>query len=123
MDNKPVNHGGSFQFHNGQTIARIPFDQEGILIVTTNLAGSFDEAFERRFLYKICFEKPDATVRKNIWMSMMPNLSEADACTLAEKYDFSGGQIENISRKATINAILYGEESSGLETMMEYCNA
>jgi N-carbamoylputrescine amidase len=33
MDNKPVNHGGSFHFHNGQGIARIPFDQEGILIV------------------------------------------------------------------------------------------
>ena len=27
--------------------------QEGIIIVTTNLAGNFDEAFERRFLFKI----------------------------------------------------------------------
>ena len=33
MDNKPVNHGGSFHFHNGRAIERIPFDQEGILIV------------------------------------------------------------------------------------------
>ncbi len=96
---------------------------DGIMIATTNLTENLDTAFERRFLYKICFEKPDATVRKSLWLSMMPNLKEADACTLAEKYDFSGGQIENISRKATINAILYGEESSGLETMMEYCNA
>ena len=96
---------------------------DGIMIATTNLTENLDTAFERRFLYKICFEKPDATVRKNIWMSMMPNLSEADACTLAEKYDFSGGQIENISRKATINVILHGEDGNDLEILSEYCNA
>ncbi len=33
IDYGPVNHGGSFHFHNGKTIARIPFDREGILIV------------------------------------------------------------------------------------------
>ena len=33
LDNAPVNHGGSFRFHNGKTVAQIPFDQEGILIV------------------------------------------------------------------------------------------
>jgi hypothetical protein len=32
MDNKPVNHGGSFHFRNGRSIERIPFEQEGILI-------------------------------------------------------------------------------------------
>ena len=33
MDDDPVNHGGSFHFHKGQTIAMIPFDKEGILMV------------------------------------------------------------------------------------------
>ncbi len=33
IDSKPENHGGAFYFHNGKTVARIPFDQEGILIV------------------------------------------------------------------------------------------
>ena len=33
IDNKPVNHGGSFHFHDGQTVAKIPFDREGILTV------------------------------------------------------------------------------------------
>ena len=33
IDNAPVNHGGSFHFHDGKTVAKIPFDQEGILIV------------------------------------------------------------------------------------------
>lgn len=96
---------------------------DGIMIATTNLTENMDTAFERRFLYKICFEKPDAAVRKSLWMSMMPNLSEADAYTLAEKYDFSGGQIENISRKATINVILHGEDGNELEMLSEYCNA
>ena len=29
----PVNHGGSFHFHNGHTAAKIPFDEEAILTV------------------------------------------------------------------------------------------
>ena len=33
---------------------------DGILIATTNLADNLDTAFERRFLYKIRFDKPDA---------------------------------------------------------------
>ncbi len=33
MDRDPVNHGGSFHFHKGRTVAGIPFDQEGILMV------------------------------------------------------------------------------------------
>ena len=32
---------------------------DGILIATTNLAENMDKAFERRFLYKVKFEKPD----------------------------------------------------------------
>ena len=35
IDNAPVNHGGSFRFHNGQVVAKIPFDREDILIVDT----------------------------------------------------------------------------------------
>jgi N-carbamoylputrescine amidase len=33
IDDNPINHGGSFYFHNGQTISQIPFDSEEILIV------------------------------------------------------------------------------------------
>ena len=96
---------------------------DGIMIATTNLTQNLDTAFERRFLYKIHFEKPDATVRQRLWQSMMPTLSDADAHILAAGYDFSGGQIENISRKATINAILHGEESNDLTQLTSYCNA
>jgi hypothetical protein len=96
---------------------------DGIMIATTNLQQNFDTAFERRFLYKIKFEKPDATIRQHLWRSMIPSLSDADARTLATAYDFSGGQIENVSRKATINAILYGNDANNIVSLTDFCNA
>lgn len=95
---------------------------DGILIATTNLAQNMDKAFERRFLYKIKFEKPTLEARMHIWHEMIPTLSEDDTKTLAEKYDFSGGQIENIARHNTINGILYGDNDNSLETLMSYCD-
>lgn len=94
---------------------------DGILIATTNLADNLDTAFERRFLYKIRFEKPDASVRSLIWKQMIPELSPADAATLATAFDFSGGQIENIARKHAIHAVLHGEPESMLRTLQDYC--
>lgn len=35
---------------------------EGIMIATTNLLGNLDPAFERRFLFKIRFNKPELEV-------------------------------------------------------------
>ena len=63
---------------------------EGILFATTNLTDNFDKAFERRFLFKIYFEKPKADVRQQIWMSVLPTLSSYDATMLATRYDFTG---------------------------------
>ena len=42
----------------------------GIMIATTNLTQNLDKAFERRFLYKIKFEKPTVEARVLIWHSM-----------------------------------------------------
>ena len=97
-------------------------DLDGIMIATTNLAQNMDKAFERRFLYKIKFEKPTLEARMHIWHEMIPTLSEDDTMTLAEKYEFSGGQIENIARHNAINGILYGEKANSLETLMSYCD-
>lgn len=94
---------------------------EGIMIATTNLTQNLDKAFERRFLYKIAFEKPGLKAKTAIWQTMIPSLGAADAGMLAEKYDFSGGQIENISRKQAVDLILSGKEA-GLEALMEYCD-
>ena len=96
---------------------------DGILIATTNLAQNMDKAFERRFLYKIKFEKPTLEARIHIWHEMIPSLSEPDTKTLAEKYDFSGGQIENIARHNAINSILYGAKGNTIESLMTYCDS
>ncbi len=96
---------------------------DGIMIATTNLAQNMDKAFERRFLYKIKFEKPTLEARMHIWHEMIPTLSENDTKTLAEKYEFSGGQIENIARHNAINGILYGDQGNTLESLMTYCDS
>lgn len=96
-------------------------DLEGIMIATTNLTKCLDSAFERRFLFKIEFTKPTPAERCHIWHAMIPELSEADAMHLSEEYDFSGGQIENITRKAMIGSILWGKEKLGLDALWEMC--
>lgn len=93
---------------------------EGILIATTNLTQNIDKAFERRFLYKIRFDKPSMETKRRIWQSMLPSLDQPTATTLAEQYDFSGGQIENIARKAIIHTLLWGEAPS-LQQLQDFC--
>ena len=58
--------------------------------------------------------------KSRIWRSMIPTLDEQTAATLAERYDFSDGQIENIARKRMVDTILRGEEPS-FEQLDEYC--
>ena len=97
-------------------------DLEGILIATTNLISNLDSAFERRFLFKVEFHKPTIEARANIWTSMISGLDTKTAWTLAERYEFSGGQIENIARKKAIDYVLEGTEPT-LETLDAYCRA
>ncbi len=95
---------------------------DGIMIATTNLAQSFDRAFERRFLYKIKFDKPTVEARMSIWREMIPALTYDYARTLSGKYEFSGGQIENIARRHAIGKILHGESESLLNELLGYCD-
>ncbi len=86
--------------------------QEGILIITTNLACALDKAFERRFLYKIRFEKPTVEIKQKIWTSKLDWLDKTTAEKLASSYPLSGGEIDNVVRKATMQEILTGRHSS-----------
>ena len=97
-------------------------DLDGILIATTNLTSNLDKAFERRFLYKVEFHKPDTDVKTKIWRSMLKDISADDARQLASHFDFSGGQIENIARKRTVDYILSGKFAS-LDEIEGYCRA
>lgn len=94
---------------------------EGIMIATTNLTTNLDKAFERRFLYKIEFSRPDVEVRSQIWQVMLPSLSAGDARTLASQFDLSGGEIENITRRYTVSTILSGQDTIDLQAIINLC--
>ena len=93
----------------------------GILICTTNLTSCLDKAFDRRFLFKLEFEKPTNEARKKIWQSLLEGLNEDQASELADRFDFSGGQIQNISRKQVINAIFAGKDDIDYEQVKSDC--
>ncbi|MBR4351987.1 MAG: AAA family ATPase [Bacteroidales bacterium] len=95
-------------------------DFQGIMIATTNLTQNFDKAFERRFLYKLRFDKPSAETRSRIWQSMLPELSETEVLQLSLDFDFSGGQIENVVRKKAVNDIL-GEKATTFTDIRSFC--
>jgi hypothetical protein len=50
---------------------------------------------------------------------MMPALSASDAETLASRFDLSGGQIENIARKRTVDTVISGSEPT-LEMLISF---
>src|SRR5574344_478244 len=95
---------------------------EGILIATTNLVNNLDSAFERRFLFKIKFDKPATEAKMLIWKSKMAWLTEDEVQTLAQNYDFSGGEIDNIVRKATMTELIEGKKPSFKE-LLSICSA
>jgi SpoVK/Ycf46/Vps4 family AAA+-type ATPase len=92
----------------------------GILIATTNLTQNMDSAFERRFLYKITFDKPSMESRKGIWNALLPDLPETDAAERSAQFELSGGQIENIARKVEVDAIINGGDWC-MDRLVQYC--
>jgi len=95
-------------------------DLKGILIATTNLTQNLDKAFERRFLYKILFEKPSEEAMVHIWRDRIPGLKRKDAAGLAKQYPLSGGQIDNVARKCLMNQVLHGNIPS-IDEIRMFC--
>ena len=93
---------------------------EGIFIATTNLAENLDSAFDRRFLFKIKLEKPEVSVKATIWKSKLKSLSISNCKLLAGRFDFSGGQIDNVVRKTEMNEIIYGPPPE-MENIVRFC--
>lgn len=95
---------------------------DGILIATSNLIQNFDKAFERRFLYKFKFPSPDMPTRVKIWKSQLPDLDDESIALLAERYDFTGGQINNVARHYVIDSILHKNEKFSIDRLKYYCD-
>ena len=94
---------------------------DGIFFATTNLAANLDKAFDRRFLYKVEFAKPGVEQRKSILEKKLSFLDSDSCYEIANQFDLSGGQIENIARKSEINFIMYGT-APDKEKIIQYCN-
>jgi len=93
---------------------------EGIIIATTNLVDNLDTAFERRFLFKLKFEMPSAESKKQIWKNKLNWLDDTKASELSARFHFSGGEIDNIARKAIINEVITGNHAT-INELVEYC--
>lgn len=119
---KEVNHSAVSQTENA--IQNILLEQleifEGILIATTNLTVNLDKAFDRRFLYKIQFDAPSVEVMTKIWKSKLETFSREQCQKLAAKYNFTGGQIDNIASKVVTQEVLHGQKP-GIKSVMSYC--
>ncbi len=81
----------------------------GVVIFATNLAASFDPAFERRIRTHVLFEMPGVNEREQIWrVQMHPTLTplapDVDFRVLAERYEATGGDIRNAVLKAAMAA-------------------
>ena len=95
---------------------------DGIMIATTNMIDNLDSAFARRFLFKIKFGQPTVEAKQAIWHTKLAWLSEEDCGKLAAKFDFSGGEIDNIVRKVMMEEVLNGvrPDLAGIEELCRY---
>ncbi|MCC6621653.1 MAG: ATP-binding protein [Deltaproteobacteria bacterium] len=80
----------------------------GIVILTTNLDSSIDEAFRRRIRFTVRFPMPDVDTRARLWRSMIPTQAELDRKVdfgeLGYAYDLPGGGIKNAVLRAAFLA-------------------
>ncbi len=77
---------------------------DGLVILATNLRQSIDEAFLRRFQFRIEFPFPEPTDRARIWELMLPPSvprdGDLDLERLARQHKLAGGNIRNAALKA-----------------------
>ena len=88
---------------------------EGILIATTNLKQNLDHAFDRRFIYKINFGQPDANIRRKIIDTMLPEIPDHVRFIIAESYNLSGAQLENVKKKFHVYQLIRQQAPSVAE--------
>jgi len=85
---------------------------DGVVIVTTNLRGNVDGAFQRRFDAMVEFARPDAAVREALWRQELGEatkaIPEAFLRRVAKDCDLSGGYIAVACRVARALAMADG---------------
>lgn len=89
----------------------------GVVILTTNLLGNLDDAFQRRIDVVVAFPAPSRIERRRLWRSVPPpGLPLAPALELerlADRFDLTGAQI----RDATLEAAYIAAADGGVVTL------
>ena len=94
---------------------------QGILILTSNRVGTFDEAFKSRIQFALHFDNPTETQRQTIWENFIERLEtiERDNVNVGDlrqhikalaKHDMNGRQIRNALTTARQLAQYKGEK-------------
>ena len=83
-------------------------NHDGIVILTTNLAKSIDQAFTRRMQFIVEFPRPDVAHREKLWRGMfgeaVPLANDVDFNFLARQLENTGGDIKNMVLDAALMA-------------------
>ena len=98
----------SEQFGNmlvGYLLQRIE-THDGLVMLSTNLRHAIDDAFLRRFHFRIEFPLPDAGERAAIWDLLLPaeRGDDLELGSLAEQHRLTGGDIRNAALRAVFLA-------------------
>ncbi len=87
----------------------------GVAVLTTNLGQSIDDAFLRRFHFRIDVPRPTPDLREQLWRKMLPEEVRArdafDLSALGRRFDLTGGNIRSALLKATY---LADQDGSGI---------
>ena len=89
---------------------------DGLVILTTNLKTSIDNAFERRLSFKINFPFPESDTRASIWHHLLPDEApksgDIDYDLLGQCFELSGGSIKNAVLRSAYRAAATGKPLS-----------
>lgn len=94
-----------------------------VIILATNFRENFDKAFIRRFQSMIHFPRPQPKQRAMLWESLFdqcwPLERSINLNDIAEKYDLSGGAINNVARYCTLMALKREQSVITLDNLIE----
>lgn len=92
----------------------------GILVATTNRRELLDEAFSRRFTYKLELPEPDKPLRMELWKTHLPVKRLADDVNISQLADLglSGGEIRLVVERAVRLAAFRGSTKLDHATLL-----
>lgn len=86
---------------------------DGVVILSTNLLGNFDDAFLRRLHYIVRFSLPDAALRETLWRQALPaqRCGEALPYAALAQAELSPARILAAARGTAVAAMAAGRET------------